>query len=138
MRKPLALAALAASAALFAVPAHAEQVNIGVTVNSNWGATAYGTSTKPGETFGAFSIVRVSATDSLADPHLTQGGASVPNIADTTAGVATYVVTAHPLNGDEPSPFFFNAVVVCVKAAGSFTCTPSVGEHTVISLLTGP
>jgi hypothetical protein len=135
MRPLVALAAAAAATATFAVPAHAEQVDIGVHVSSDFGATAYGTSTKPGETFGAFSIVRVSATDSLADPHVTSGGASVAGIAGTTTGVATYVVTAHPLNGDEPSPFFFNAVVACTKAAGSFTCTQSVGEHTVISLL---
>lgn len=120
------------------IPASAEQVDIGVSVGNDFSATAYGTSTKAGETFGAFQIVRVSATDSLADPHATVGGSSVPGIAGATTGTATFVVNAHPINGDEPSTFFFTSVVVCVKAGGSVTCAPGVGEHTLISALTGP
>lgn len=132
---PLALAVAAATA----VPAHAEQVDIGVVVHDDWSATAYGTSTHPGETFGQFQVVRLSATDSLSDPHVTVGGASVPGFGGSTTGTATYVVNAHPINGDEPSPFVFTSVVVCAKAAGGHvTCAPGVGEHTVISALTGP
>lgn len=140
MRKLIApLAAAAAVLSGFAVPAHAEQVVIGVTVNDDFSATAVGTSTKPGETFGGFQIVRLSATDSLSDPHATVGGASVPGIAGTTTGVATYVVNAHPMDGDEPSAFVFTSVTVCVKALGGHvTCTPGIGEGTVISALTGP
>ena len=125
-------------------PAHAEQVDIGVIVHNNFSAEAYGFSTKPGETFGDFSIYRVSATGSLADPHVREGastgGASVPAIAGADFGTATYVVNAHPMNGDEPSPFFFTSVVVCVRTdpASTIICTQGVGEHTVISLLTGP
>lgn len=141
MRSVLALAAAAASAALVAVPAHAEQVDIGVHVNSDFSASAYGTSTKPGETFGAFTITRVSATDAtdeVDDVAVIERANEVPAIDGATTGVATYVVSAHPINGDEPSPFFFTAVVVCTKAVGSFVCTQPVGEGTVISLLTGP
>jgi hypothetical protein len=137
MRSVLALAAAAASAAVFAVPAHAEQVDIGVHVNADFSASAYGTSTKPGETFGAFTVTRVAATDALADPVIVERPNSVPAIPGATTGTATYVVSAHPVNGDEPSPFFFTAVVVCTKAA-RFSCTQSAGEGTVISLLTGP
>jgi hypothetical protein len=136
LRKVLIPLALAVAAA--ATPAHAEQVRIGVNVADDWSATAYGSSTKPGESFGGFQIVRVSATDSTADPHVTLGGSSVPGFAGSTTGTATYVVNAHPMNGTEPSAFAFTAVVVCAKVAGDVTCAPSVGEHTVISAVTGP
>ncbi len=144
MRKLIApLAAAAAVLSGFAVPAHAEQVVIGVTVNDDFSATAVGTSTKPGETFGDFQVVRVSATDSLSDPHATTGGASVPGIDGTTTGVATYVVNAHPMDSsNEPKAFFFTSVTVCVKSPavndGHVVCTAGVGENTVISALTGP
>jgi hypothetical protein len=138
LRKLLLALAAAAVVGSLAVPASAEQVDIGVTVDNNFGAVAYGTSTKAGETFGAFQIVRISATDSLADPHAVVAGASVAPIAGATTGTATFVVNAHPINGTEPSAFFFTSVVVCTKVGGQVSCLPGVGEHTVISALTGP
>ena len=141
MRKLLVPLVVAASFATPALSAHAEQVDIGVVVGNDFSATAYGTSSKPGETFGQFRIVRVSATDSLADPHLTigaDGDGTMDGFDGSTTGAATFVVNAHPINGDEPSAFFFTSVVVCTKVAGTVSCLPGVGEHTVISLLTGP
>ena len=132
---PLSLALAAASA----LPARAEVVDIGVSVSDDWSATAYGSSTHDGESFGDFTIVRVSATDSLQDPHVTLGGDSVPGFDGSTAGTATYVVNAHPYNGLEPSPIVFTSVVVCAKVPGrGITCAPGVGEHTVITAVTGP
>ena len=131
---PIVAAALAASA----LPAHAEQVDIGVTVGNDFSATAYGTSTHPGETFGNFEITRVSVTDAGL-PVVTTSGATMAGIPGATAGTATYVVNAHPINGGEPSAFFFTSIVVCTKLPGeNVSCLPGVGEHTVISALTGP
>ena len=138
MRKILAPLAIAAAIAAPAVPAHAEQVDIGVVVGNDFSATAYGTSTHPGETFGQFQVVRVSATDSLADPHLTvgaDGDGTMDGFDGSTTGAATFVVNAHPFDGDEPSPFVFTSVVVCTKLSGTVSCLPGAGLHTVISAL---
>lgn len=138
MRRFIAPLAVVAALGASAVPAHAEQVDIGVTVGDDYSATAYGRSDHPGETFGEFQIIRISATDSLSDPRLTvgqEGDSTMEGFPGSTTGAVTFIVNAHPIQGSEPEPFVFTSVVVCNRnAEGHVECQPGVGEQTLIAL----
>lgn len=137
LRPALAAATLVAGFS-FAAPAHAETVAIGVTVTDQLGATAYATSDKvPTETFTVTSVRRVAVTD-VAGVTVDNGKTDVGDIHGVVNGHATYVVTAHP-GGATDESFDFQAVVDCVRtAATGVVCAPSLGLHTVITVVTGP
>jgi hypothetical protein len=134
--RPLVAAATVAAGLGFAVPAHAETVVVDVTVSTHLGATAFAFSDHPGETFSPVSVQRIAVTDKGVDTS--SGTPTVADIAGVTTGSATYVITAHPA-GQTNEAFNFVAVVDCVLSpVTGLVCTPSVGLHTVITVVTGP
>jgi hypothetical protein len=134
LRPALAAAVLAGLASV--APAHAEVVEVNVTVTPHLGATAYAFSDKPGETFDPVSVQRIAVTDAGVDTA--SGTPTVGDIAGVTTGSATYVITAHPAGSTNES-FNFTAVVECaLSPATGLVCTPSAGLHTVITVVTGP
>jgi hypothetical protein len=136
LRTALAVASVAGGLA-FVTPAHAEVVDVNVIVSDDFGATAYAFSDKPGETFDPVSVTRYAVT--VAGGVTTASGSpTVAGIPGAETGAATYVISAHPA-GSTNETFNFVAVVECVKAAVTgMVCTPSVGLHTVITVVTGP
>lgn len=135
LRTALAVGTVAGGLAV-AAPAHAETVDVNVIVSDHFGATAYAMSSKDGETFSPVTATRYAVTDAGTDLGTT--ATELPDIDGSTTGSATYVISAHP-SGQTNENFNFLAVVTCVRtAATGVVCTPSVGLHTVITIVTGP
>ena len=133
MRKSPLLAAAAIAVGALAVPAHAEVVEVTLTVSPLFGATASASSTHEGETFQTPTIQRVAVTDAGLD---TASGTVVADIQGVTTGSSTYVIAARP-DGNTNEAFAFYAVVECVVSpVTGLACTPSAGMHTVITVVT--
>lgn len=138
MRLPLLCAAAIAAGSIAMPAAHAdpEVVDVNVIVSDHFGATAYATSTKPGETFSPVSVTRIAVTDTGLVTNDT-GTPTVADIPGSTTGTATYLISAHPA-GQTNENFNFLAVVQCVRTdVTGMVCTPSVGLHTVVTIFSG-